>query len=102
MAKLLTSWKEIGLYLGKGVRTVQRWERDFDLPIHRAPSGSRRAIFAVSEELDAWARSHRRAPAGAVADSLRRDVAELRQEISDLSARLERLERRCPSVAVPH
>ena len=27
---VFTSWKEIACYLGKGIRTVQRWERDFD------------------------------------------------------------------------
>ena len=31
----LNGWKEIAVFLGKGVRTVQRWERDHGLPIHR-------------------------------------------------------------------
>lgn len=28
----LTSWKEIAQYLLKGVRTVQRWEHEVELP----------------------------------------------------------------------
>ena len=31
----LDSWKVIAAYLGRGVRTVQRWERDEGLPVHR-------------------------------------------------------------------
>ena len=31
----LDSWKEIAAYLGRGVRTVQRWEREEGLPVHR-------------------------------------------------------------------
>ena len=39
---ILNSWKEIANYLGRGVRTVQRWERDLRLPVHR-PKGKDRA-----------------------------------------------------------
>ena len=49
----LTSWKEIATYLGKGVRTVQRWERQLNLPVRR-PGSQRRIVVAVREELDAW------------------------------------------------
>ena len=31
----LDSWKEIAAYLGRGIRTVQRWEREEGLPVHR-------------------------------------------------------------------
>jgi predicted DNA-binding transcriptional regulator AlpA len=52
---VLTTWKEVARYMGKGVRTVQRWERDFSLPVRR-PTGSRnrRAILALTSDLDAW------------------------------------------------
>ncbi len=30
---VLNSWKEIACYLGRGVRTVQRYERDLGLPV---------------------------------------------------------------------
>jgi len=35
---VLNSWKEVSNYIGRGVRTVQRWEKDFGLPVRR-PSG---------------------------------------------------------------
>jgi predicted DNA-binding transcriptional regulator AlpA len=54
MQNILTSWKEIGQYLGKGVRTVQRWESEYGLPVRRASSGSHRAVLAVPQEIDAW------------------------------------------------
>ena len=31
----LNGWKEIATHLGKGVRTGQRWERVYGLPVHR-------------------------------------------------------------------
>jgi hypothetical protein len=57
-SRALTSWKEVAFYMGKGVRTVQRWER-FGLPIRR-PSGigHKSAIIAYTDELNAWAVSH--------------------------------------------
>lgn len=51
---ILNSWKEIAQYLGRGVRTVQRWEADLGLPVRR-PRGKRRsAVIAVTGELDRW------------------------------------------------
>src|SRR4051794_25577270 len=49
----LSSWKEIAVYLGKGVRTVQRWERDSQFPIHR-PTPDRHRVVAYPHEIDAW------------------------------------------------
>jgi Tol biopolymer transport system component len=50
----LDSWKEIAAYLGRGVTTVQRWEQEEGLPIHRLPHASRGSVFALRHELDAW------------------------------------------------
>lgn len=50
---VLTSWKEIAAYLGKGVRTVQRWEQQLGLPIRR-PGLARHVVIGVPSELDAW------------------------------------------------
>jgi hypothetical protein len=50
---VLTSWKEIAAYLGKGVRTVQRWEREFGLPVRR-PGGNSHVVHARCEDLQAW------------------------------------------------
>ncbi len=52
--QLLNSWKEIAAYLGRGVRTVQRWERDLRLPVRRPKGHERGAVIAFAEELDAW------------------------------------------------
>jgi hypothetical protein len=35
MQDRLDSWKEIAVYLKRGARTVQRWENDEGLPVHR-------------------------------------------------------------------
>ncbi|RPJ64315.1 MAG: MerR family transcriptional regulator [Acidobacteria bacterium] len=54
--KLLQSWKEIAGYLGVTVRTVQRWEKEASLPIHRQGTGRRSRVVAYSDELDSWLR----------------------------------------------
>jgi hypothetical protein len=50
----LESWKEIAQYLGRNERTVQRWELERGLPVHRLPGPTRGGIFAFTEELDSW------------------------------------------------
>jgi hypothetical protein len=89
MSKVLTSWKEIAQYFGKGVRTVQRWEAAFDLPVRRAAAGrDHRAVLALTEDLDAWIRSwdgHHRSEL----DHLRKEVAVLRVENASLKRRLK-------------
>ena len=52
--KILNSWKEIAAYMGRGVRTVQRWERDFHLPVHRPSGHDRSAVIAFADEVDQW------------------------------------------------
>lgn len=58
MKDLLTSWKEIATYLGRTPRTVQRWEKDFNLPVHRPPHKQSRLVIADTDELDHWATEH--------------------------------------------
>jgi CheY-like chemotaxis protein len=55
-SSILNSWKEIAHYLGRGVRTVQRWERDLGLPVHRPKGQDRSATLALTSELDQWLR----------------------------------------------
>jgi TolB-like protein/Tfp pilus assembly protein PilF len=50
----LDSWKEIAAYLKKEVRTVQRWEKSSDLPVHRLAHGKQGTVFAYKSDLDAW------------------------------------------------
>jgi DNA-binding transcriptional regulator YiaG len=51
---VLNSWKEIATYMGRGVRTVQRWERELGLPVRRPRGKSRSAVIALAADLDQW------------------------------------------------
>jgi hypothetical protein len=53
-AAILNSWKEIATFLHRGVRTVQRWEREFELPVHRIGNGNRSPVFAFTAEIQLW------------------------------------------------
>jgi tetratricopeptide (TPR) repeat protein len=53
----LDSWKEIAAFFGRDERTVKRWEKDRNLPVHRLPGGSRARVFAFTEELERWMRA---------------------------------------------
>jgi len=52
---VLSGWKDIANYLRKGVRTVQRYEHELNLPVHRL---SRRklggGVITTRNELDTW------------------------------------------------
>jgi excisionase family DNA binding protein len=56
----LDSWKEIASYLGLGVRTVQRWEREEGLPVHRLAHDKGGNVYARREELSTWWESRSR------------------------------------------
>lgn len=58
MSSTLTSWKEIANYLGKGVRTVQRWEAE-GLPVRRPNARDHGIVSALPNELDAWLESRK-------------------------------------------
>ena len=52
---VLSSWKDIARYLGKGVRTVQRWERELGLPVRRPVGASQKsAVLLYHRDVDAW------------------------------------------------
>ncbi len=52
---VLSSWKDIARYLGKGVRTVQRWERHLGLPVRRPVGASQKsAVLLYRGDVDAW------------------------------------------------
>ena len=52
--KIINGWKEIATYLGKGVRSVQRYERELGLPVHRPAGRSKGSVIATKLELDGW------------------------------------------------
>ncbi len=53
----LNSWKEIATFLNRGVRTVQRWERELGLPVHRVRKSEHSPVFAYARELKLWMQS---------------------------------------------
>lgn len=54
-AEVLNGWKEIAAHLGRSARSVQRWERDLGLPIHRIKTPDAGSIiYALKSEVDAW------------------------------------------------
>jgi tetratricopeptide (TPR) repeat protein len=55
----LESWKEIAAFFGRDERTVNRWEKDLHLPVHRLPGKQRGRVYAYTEELRAWAQRPR-------------------------------------------
>jgi hypothetical protein len=55
--KILHCWKEIADYLSAGVRTVQRWEVEFALPIRRPRGTKRSAVLAFCSEIDEWVKT---------------------------------------------
>jgi len=52
----LESWGEIAAYLRRDIRTVQRWERLYSLPVRRLVIGKQGQVYAYRSELDAWVR----------------------------------------------
>jgi len=68
---MLESWKAIADYLRRDVRTVQRWEKNEGLPVHRHMHQKQGSVYAFRSEVDGWLQSRdteigRREPAGEV------------------------------------
>jgi len=55
----LDSWKSIATYLGREVRTVQRWEKTEYLPVHRHQHAKLGSVYAYTAELKEWQNSRR-------------------------------------------
>ncbi len=88
---VFSSWKEIAAYLGKGVRTVQRWERDLSLPIRRPVAHNQRIVIAVPAELDAWIQQQVARNSAAQQSLAIRDDA-LRARLTRLTETIHRLD----------
>ena len=85
---LLNSWKEIAAFLDRGVRTVQRWEREQGLPVHRIGNSPRAAVFAFQEEVLLWLRSRENM---LVSENLRIETAQLIAQAQLLEQRAKEL-----------
>jgi hypothetical protein len=48
------SWKGIAGYLARDIRTVQRWEKQEGLPVHRHIHNKLSTVYAFKSELDSW------------------------------------------------
>ena len=80
MSAVLTSWKEIAQHLGKGVRTVQRWELCMGLPVRRPMGRVRGMVLSYTDELDAWMQTRFKDKTESELDTLRRRMNEVKKE----------------------
>ena len=67
----LSSWKEIAAYLNRDPRTVQLWEKNEGLPVHRLAHTVRSSVYAFTHEIDAWVRVRSAARGEEHADGLK-------------------------------
>lgn len=65
----LDSWKAIADYLGRHVTTLQRWEHEEGLPIHRHRHEKRGSVYAYTAELDAWLQARSTSAPASIASS---------------------------------
>ena len=86
--KVFTSWKEIASFFGKGVRTVQRWEQKFGLPISR-PTAAKNVVLTTENELREWIH---RSSSKLIDGNGSNGSASNEHSIAELTDRLKRLE----------
>jgi hypothetical protein len=84
----MTSWKEIAAFLGKSVRTAQRWELELALPVRRPRVSERNIVIATREELEIWVLTQR-----TLSPIPLKQTEELRLKISSLEAENAQLRR---------
>jgi hypothetical protein len=52
---VLSSWKDIAKYAGKGIRTVQRWEHQLGLPVRRpARHPGKSVVLLYRSDMEEW------------------------------------------------
>ncbi len=91
----LNGWKEIGSYLGRVVRTAQRWET-LGMPVHRPATRKRTAVIAFPHELDTWlVRNRPRLDSYEPGDG-----AASITDLASLTERLDRLQREASMLAL--
>jgi len=89
----LQSWKEIAQYVGRGVRTVQRWETFYGFPVHRPAGRPRAAVYALEHEIDAWLASSGNFGLTAALEDGAPSVEKIRERLQLLEAECVRLRR---------
>lgn len=96
MSQVLSSWKDVAAHLGKSVRTVQRWETELGLPIHRPNGRQQRIILAYPDELRRWvgAKLAANKPNGSDShDRLAKNTSQLAAQMRKLQTLSETLQR---------
>ena len=74
--EFLNSWKEIANYMGRGVRTVQRWEELYGLPVRRVNGSGRGSVISTRSEIDAWFAARGAVAKASTGSSRAREVTE--------------------------
>ncbi len=99
-SEILSGWKDIANYLGKGVRTVQRYERELGLPVRRPSGKMKGSVIATQAELSSWVAAclpaeqpHPQTAASVLSacDALRARIAEMErlgQQMNNLRAEI--------------
>jgi CheY-like chemotaxis protein len=89
---ILSSWKEIAAYLGKSIRTVQRWET-LGMPVRRPHGVPSNVVLAIDTELTEW---HRQFIASGgerkIADDSAERMQSLKEKLQSLAATIASLE----------
>jgi hypothetical protein len=78
VASILTCWKDIARYVGKGIRTVQRWEQESGFPVRRTKPGDKGSVLAVPSEIDSWVKSQQ------LTNNAELDLATCRRSLHEL------------------
>jgi CheY-like chemotaxis protein len=96
---VLTSWRQVAEYLGKAVRTVQRWERNFGLPVRRSDGAAKQSVVAYPEELQEWLRtSFQKTGVDSKAQTREQELRRLRRLTKLMTDRSEELNQRLATV----
>jgi tetratricopeptide (TPR) repeat protein len=72
---ILNGWKEIGGYVCRDIRTVERWEKQRGLPVRRVPGAGRATVYALISELDEWLANSKPEDKEVAADGLAGEVS---------------------------
>jgi hypothetical protein len=91
--EILSGWKDIANYLGRGVRTVQRYELELGLPVHRPSGKSQGSVMATRAELDTWIASCRllNRPQYSTASSVLLACRTLKDRVAQMDQLVERI-----------
>jgi hypothetical protein len=90
--EILSGWKDIANYMQKGVRTVQRYELEFGLPIRRPAGTKAGSVIATKPEIDAWISARPIREAFRLPPHLSADSSEIRKELRQQVTELHRLQ----------